>query len=377
MIYLDNAATAFPKAPGVGRAMARACMAGYGNPGRGGHRAALAADRALFAVREQACAFFGGDDPNTLILTPGCTAALNIAILGLPLAGSHVITTALEHNSILRPLEYLRRQGKIQVTILRPDATQHITPDMVSRAFRPNTRLVAMAHASNVVGTVQPVEEIARRCRARGIWFLLDAAQSAGHIRYRLAGQPFDLVAFPGHKGLMGPMGIGGLYTAPGVPLEAVIRGGTGANSLDLYPPTDLPEALEAGTPNLPGILGLGEALAFVDKNQRMLSQNSMHRARDLAEGIPNIPGFSVLAQPEVPVICVCHRKLTPQQLSQALNDAGICARAGLHCAPLIHEHLGLAQTGTLRLSPGGFTTRAQCQRALSVLWRADKQAPR
>ena len=373
MVYLDHAATSSPPAPGVASAVNQALQFGFGNPGRGGHSAALRSGHVLAAAREAVADCFGSGAVEQFVLTPSCTMALNMALMGLPLGGGHVVTTVLEHNALLRPLALLQKNGVIAVTHLRPDAMGRITPLAVAEALRPNTRLVAMAHASNVTGLAQPLEEIGKLCRARGVWLLVDAAQSVGHLPYALDDHPFDLLAFCGHKGLCGPMGTGGLYVREGIPLAAVLRGGTGSHSEVLDPPDEVPDAFESGTPNLPGLAGLTAAARYMTA-QKHRAAFSMKLTARLFAGVREIPTLRVILpqgrDPDVPVVSVTSTALSPGQLSQKLSAQGICARAGLHCAPLIHAWLGTPE-GTLRLSPGFGNTFDDIDYAVCALRRS------
>ncbi|MCL2434238.1 MAG: aminotransferase class V-fold PLP-dependent enzyme [Clostridia bacterium] len=359
MIYLDHAATSRPAAPGVAQAVAEALQKPYGNPGRGGHAAALSAAREITRARETVAGFFGSEQIERFIFTSGCTAALNIAFLGLNLRGAHVISTVLEHNAVLRPLWLLHKEKQIRLTLLHPGRDGRIQASAIKKAMRPNTRLVAMAHASNVTGLAQPVEEIGALCRSRGIPFLIDAAQTAGHLPYSLDQDPIDLLAFCGHKGLAGPMGTGGLYVHPSVKLKAVIRGGTGSFSDMLDPPDTLPESFEAGTPNLPGIIGLSRAVAHDTQHFNAHVAHTTKLISLLFERLQGIPNLQVAAKPDVPVLSVFSDKIGPGELGTELDKRGICARAGMHCAPLIHKYLG-AEGGTLRLSVGPSNTAAE-----------------
>src|SRR5436309_11041591 len=263
MIYLDNAATSFPKPEAVYQALDRFARTSLANPGRAGHRMAITAEQTLDATRHALNQFFGGAAPERWIFTLNCTDGLNLAIKGIIQPGDHVVTTDLEHNSISRPLQALEKAGAIALTRVASEAG-YVDPDAIGGAITPQTSLVAMTHASNVLGTVQPIDQIAPIVREAGALFLVDAAQSAGVVPIDLRETPIDLLAFPGHKALYGPTGTGALYAGPRVRLRAWREGGTGGDSSSETQPTLLPYFLEGGTPNVLGVAGLAAGIAWV-----------------------------------------------------------------------------------------------------------------
>src|SRR4051812_12424143 len=266
MIYLDNAATSFPKPEPVYQALDRFARTSLANPGRAGHRMAVAAERTLDDARHGLNQFFRGEGPERWIFTLNCTDGLNLAIKGTVKPGDHVITSDLEHNSISRPLRALEKAGVITLTRVASDRG-YLDPDAIRRALTPSTTLVALTHAANVLGTVQPIEQIAPIVREAGALFLVDAAQSAGVVPIDLRATPIDLLAFPGHKSLYGPTGTGVLYAGPRANLRPWREGGTGGDSSSPTQPTLYPYFLEGGTPNVLGVAGLGAGIAWVAEN--------------------------------------------------------------------------------------------------------------
>src|SRR5205085_11907480 len=264
MIYLDNAATSFPKPESVYQALDRFARSDLANPGRAGHKMALAAERALDDCRHLLNQLFHGEGPERFVFTLNCTDALNMAFKGVLVDGDHVITSDLEHNSVSRPLRRMELDGRITLTRVRADGGGTIDPDDVRRAVTPRTRLVALTHASNVLGTVQPVAAVGRLARERDLLFLVDAAQTAGAVPIDVQALAIDLLAFPGHKSLLGPTGTGALYVGPRAAVGAWREGGTGGDSSSETQPRQLPYFLEGGTPNVLGVAGLAAGIRYV-----------------------------------------------------------------------------------------------------------------
>lgn len=377
-IYLDNAATSHPKPPAVYDAVLAAMQQIGASPGRGGYGAALQASRLLFETREALAAFFNCADSSRIIFTHNATEALNIAVRGLLQAGDHVVTTTMEHNSLLRPLFLLQKAG-VELTIVAAGSDGLVHPDDVRRALRPATRLVALAHASNVTGGIQPVAEIAAVAREAGALLLLDAAQSAGCLPIDMQALGVDLLAAPGHKGLLGPQGTGLLAVAPQVRLRPLLAGGTGSSSDQDHQPEGFPEGFEAGTHNLPGIAGLKAGIAFLAATGLpVVAEREHSHGSYLRERLSSLPG-SRLYGPVAPEKRVGLLSLTvdgwdASALAFALDrEYGIAVRAGLHCAPRAHRTIGTYPGGTLRISPGWFTTTEElehCCRALATITR-------
>jgi cysteine desulfurase family protein len=374
MIYLDNAATSFPKPEPVYQALDRFARTQLANPGRAGHRMAVAAERALDDARHALNQFFRGEGPERWIFTLNCTDALNMAIKGVIEPGDHVITTDLEHNSISRPLRALEEAGVITLSRLTSEGG-YIDPDAIRQALTPRTRLVAHTHAANVLGTVQPIEAIAPIVRAAGALYLIDAAQSAGVVPIDLRATPIDLLAFPGHKALYGPTGTGALYVGPRARPRAWREGGTGGDSSSPTQPAVYPYFLEGGTPNVLGVAGLAAGIAWVveqgPENLRRHEVDLLQKVVDWAEAAE---GWQVAGRwdPARHVGALSLRvpdPLTPQDIGLILDTTfEIAVRPGLHCAPYIHRALGTFPDGTLRLSPGPFTTEAEIDTFLHAL---------
>ncbi|MCA1686208.1 MAG: aminotransferase class V-fold PLP-dependent enzyme [Planctomycetia bacterium] len=377
MIYLDNAATSFPKPEVVYQTLDRFARTSLANPGRSGHRMAMEAERTLDDARLSLNRFFQGESPERWVFTLNCTDALNMAIKGSVQPGDHVITSDLEHNSISRPLRKLEKDGVIALTRLASD-DGYLDPDDVRRALTPKTRLVALTHAANVLGTVQPVEAIAPIVREAGALFLVDAAQSAGVVPIDLRGTEIDLLAFPGHKALYGPTGTGALYVGPRARLRAWREGGTGGDSKTEVQPETMPYFLEGGTPNVLGIAGLAAGVAWVSERgpetNRRHEVDLLQRVVDWVEG--STDGWRVAGRWEpathvgalsliVPDPLLFH----PQELAASLDTSfGVAIRPGLHCAPYCHRRLGTFPDGTVRLSPGPFNSPAEIDTFLNAL---------
>src|SRR5215472_12528147 len=266
MIYLDNAATSFPKPEAVYQALDRFARQDLANPGRAGHKMALAAERALDDTRHLLNQFFHGEGPDRFIFTLNCTDGLNMGFKGVLTEGDHVITTDLEHNSVSRPLRAMELAGRITLTRIKADSGGTINPDDFRKAITPHTRLIALTHASNVLGTVQPIAEVGRIAREQDLLFLVDAAQTAGVVPIDVQSSSIDLLAFPGHKSLLGPTGTGALYAGPRARLRAWREGGTGGDSSSETQPREFPYYLEGGTPNVLGIAGLAAGVLYVQE---------------------------------------------------------------------------------------------------------------
>ena len=360
MIYLDNAATSYPKPPEVTKAVSGVMEKIGGNPGRAGHAGALAGGRILENCRELAAAYAGISAPERVIFCLNCTDALNMAIRGTLHAGDEVIVSHAEHNAVMRPLMGYHDAGKIILRILPPDERGLLSPDAVRRAIGPKTALCVLNHASNVTGIIQPAREIARACHDLGVPLLLDAAQTAG--TEDLAAVHADMIAMPGHKGLLGPMGTGLLCLGEGVLPRPLREGGTGSASESLRQPAMLPDRLESGTANLPGIAGLCQGLKFVRRHRAAMAEYEQALRRRIRDGLGNISGVTVYDGPEgtshVGVISFNVGTMDSGQVADALNRQKMAVRAGLHCAPSIHAWLGTA--GAVRASLGPFNTEKE-----------------
>jgi cysteine desulfurase family protein len=379
VIYLDNAATSFPKpADCLHRALQRYLDLGA-SPGRGGYDRAVEADAAVSAVRLKIARFFGAGDNAHVCFAANATDALNILIQGLVEPGDHVVSSRLEHNSILRPLHHLQQQGIIAVDLVPFNGQGFIEPAQAARRLRPETRLVVITHASNVLGTIQPVAEIGAICRKRGIPLIIDAAQTAGCIPIDMHTWNVQGLAFTGHKSLLGPTGIGGLVLSPDLNPRPTRFGGTGIDSLNPFQPLIYPNRLEAGTINLLGILGLEESLGFIENRLSTHFLQEMQLLRQLADGLRQLPRVRLyaaddLSRQRLPVLTCTVDGIASSDVGAILDgDFGIAVRTGLHCAPHVHEDLGTLGTGAVRFSIGPFNTAddiASAVQAMSLIAR-------
>lgn len=376
MIYLDNAATSHPKPEVVYARLDQFARQVGANPGRSGHRMAVEAEAEIATARRALVDLFGARDPSHLVFTLNATDALNMALKGLLVSGDHVVTSVLEHNSLARPLRRMESDGAIRVTRIEPAPDGTLDPDDVARAIRPDTRLVALAQASNVLGTAQPIGEIGRRVRERGSLFLVDAAQGAGLLDLDVERQAIDLLAFTGHKGLLGPTGTGGLYVGQRVSLRPWREGGTGGDSADPLQPADLPHWLEAGTPNTIGIAGLGEAVRYVaQQGVARLAAHEVALASRLWAALAASDRALLYGPKPAPdrartgIVSFNLKEEAPSEVGAVLDASfGIAVRTGLHCAPGAHRFAGTFPEGTIRVSPGPFSTEQDIDALLAAL---------
>lgn len=373
-IYLDNAATSFPKPEAVYQALDRFARQSLANPGRAGHKMALAAEHVLDEGRHVLNQFFHGKEPERFVFTLNCTDALNMAFKGALAEGDHVITCNLEHNSVSRPLRALELAGRITLTRIAADDGGTIDPDAIRKAITKQTHLIALTHASNVLGTVQPIAEVGRMAREHDVLFLVDAAQTAGVLPIDIHAMNIDLLAAPGHKSLMGPTGTGFLYASPRTRVSAWREGGTGGDSSSETQPRELPHFLEGGTPNVLGVAGLVEGIRYVQ--QRGLENIHQHEV-DLVERLwgklEEIEGFEVFGHRErgrrVGTLSFRSKALPAVEVGGILDQAfDIAVRPGLHCAPYIHRALNTAPEGTVRVSPGPFNAPDDIDRLAEAL---------
>jgi cysteine desulfurase family protein len=373
MIYLDNAATSFPKPEQVYREMDR-CMREYGaNPGRSGHKLALQAGRAIYNTRELLCRLFNIDNPMQIIFTLNATDSLNLGIKGLLKEGDHVISTSVEHNSVARPLTTLKARG-IETTYVKCDNKGNLHPEDIRKAIRKNTALIVTTHASNVTGTIMPVKEIGLIAKEKGIPYMVDAAQSAGVIDIDVKEMNIDMLAFPGHKGLMGPQGVGGLYIREDLELIQMKEGGTGSSSENLFQPQIVPDRYESGTPNTVGIVGLGEGVKFIlETGIENIRSHEEKLTRQMLEGFKEIKGIKIYGpadeKMQAAVVSINIGDADSTEISYILDkEYDIATRAGLHCAPLAHRTLGTFEQGTVRFSIGYFNTSEQVQETIRAI---------
>jgi cysteine desulfurase family protein len=376
MIYLDNAATSFPKPEAVCAEMDR-CMREYcANPGRGGHALSIRAGMAVNHAREKLSELFNITDPMQLIFTKNATEALNTAIKGAAYEGCHFITTGMEHNAVMRPLRTLERDIGIEISIVTGNSIGEIDPEDVRKYIKSNTVMVISTLSSNVNGIIMPVAAIGRICREAGVMFLVDASQGAGSLALDVEACMIDMLAFPGHKGLLGPQGTGGLYIRHGITLKTLTEGGTGSNSEYVFQPEIMPDRFESGTMNTPGIAGLGAGAEFVIKTglDRIHGHKS-YLVKLLTDGLSQIQGaifYSVAdGNRNSGIVAMNLGNLDSTELSYLLDrDFGICTRAGIHCAPAAHAVLGTEHRGIVRFSMGCFNTEDEIIRTVDAVER-------
>lgn len=356
-IYFDNAATSSPKPPEVLERVNAALTEFNANPGRSGHSAALSAAREVLSARERLAALMNAGEETNIAFAFNCTDALNLAIKGALRYGDHVITTQLEHNSVLRPINALAARGRISLSIVSPRADGFVDPEDIRASIRKNTRLIAVTHASNVTGAIQPVAAIGEMARREGILYLIDGAQAIGATPVNVRALSCDLYAFPGHKSLLGPMGTGGLYIRPGVVLRTLREGGTGTDSESMLQPDERPERYESGTLNLPGIAGLGAGCAFVAKRVSAIMSHERELTGALYEGLSAIRGAEIYSPREeaarAGIVSFNLPGMTSSDVADRLGRMGIAVRGGLHCAPGAHRFLGTLRRGAVRASVG------------------------
>jgi cysteine desulfurase/selenocysteine lyase len=379
MIYLDNAATSFPKPEVVFRGMDAFVRSSAANPGRSGHRRAVEAEAMIEATRRLLAQLFGCSRPERIVFTLNATDALNMAIKGVVRRGDHVITSVLEHNSISRPLNQMEKDGYITLTRLPANGDHVIEPDDVARAFTPQTRLVAVTHASNVTGTIQPVAAFGRIARERGALLLVDASQSAGIVPINVENDAIDLLAFTGHKALLGPTGTGGLVVGERAVIAPWREGGTGGDSSSPVQPEEFPHRLEGGTPNIFGIAGLREgAKILLERGVESILTHEREMLSTFYSALNDPALYSwygaarVIAekrgQGRVGLVGINLPGFAPAETAAILDEQfDIAVRAGLHCAPYAHKHLGTFPHGTVRLSVGLLTTAEEMRQAAAA----------
>jgi cysteine desulfurase family protein len=383
-IYLDNAATSWPKPPAVYDAVDRYQREVGAPSGRGSSRAAEEVMRLVARTRSVAADLLGIADPNRVIFTNSGTDSLNMAIGGLVRPGDHVVTTVCEHNSVLRPLRYLSDTADVSVSYVPCDGEGFVSPDDVRQALRANTGLVVVVHGSNVTGAIQPIAEIGQIVRAHGAYLLIDAAQTLGEVPLTLEGAHADVIAAPGHKGLLGPLGTGVLCLSERAANEMrpLRFGGTGTSSEEDRQPPELPYKFEAGNLNVPGIVGLNASLAdFHELRVQKIQEHHQQLAGHLLSGLDVIPGVTIYGPHSVKsrtsVVSFTVKGYDPQEFATVLEmSTGVESRAGLHCAPRMHAALGTrAAGGTIRLSPGWSTTAEEIELALVAIAQAAAHA--
>lgn len=357
MIYLDNAATSFPKPGRMTEAMLDHMNAWCGNPGRSGHMFSKRTGEAVYHTRSSIAELIGAKNPERILFTSNTTGALNQAIQGVLQPGDHVVTTAMEHNSVLRPLAALG----CRVTVVPCNRDGSLDPKELERQLQKDTKMVLCTCASNVTGTRMPISQIAGICRKRKVLFLVDAAQTVGHLPVDV--ENVDFLAAPGHKGLMGPMGTGFLYVAEHVTLHPLLQGGTGTLSKQLRPAVEFPDSFEAGTINAPGIVGLGASVRMIREiGVDAIWEHQQGLVSWLDEMLRNMEGVEVYgpkdSRKKVGIVTFNIKGWNCEEVASRLNgEFGIAVRAGFHCAPLAHKTIGTWETGAVRVSVGWFNT--------------------
>jgi cysteine desulfurase family protein len=374
-VYLDNGSTSFPKAPGTGEAMSD-FMTNVGcNVSRGGYQSAYAMGEVVYETRERFAKLFNFPQPGKVVFTPGITYSLNYVIQGLLRPGDHLIISAMEHNAVSRPAYKLKEHG-VEVTVCPCDKEGYLDLDAFEKAIKKNTRLVVINHASNVAGTLQDAEAIGRICMHHGVYFALDTAQSAGTVPIDFQKMHLDALCVTGHKGLLGPQGIGALMMTDAFAqeLQPVILGGTGSVSHLQTMPDFLPDKFEAGTMNLPGIVGMHKALEFIlEKTPEKIGAQELDRAMRFIDGLKEIPQAHVIGpqgrEGRTAVVSVDFDEIDNAEMSSILDsEFGIMTRCALHCAPLAHKTLGTFPEGTVRFAFGYWTTEEEVDYALNAI---------
>lgn len=374
-IYFDNAATSWPKPPEVAAAMVHFLEHVGGSPGRAGHRMSIEASRIVSDARDALAQLFNVDDPSRIAFTKNSTEALNIAIQGWCRPGDHVITSSVEHNSVMRPLRALESAGVIELTVIPCSLTTgDLNPQDVAAALRPNTRLLAVVHASNVIGNVQPLQALTAVAHEAAVPILVDASQTAGALLIDMTALGVDMLAFTGHKSLLGPTGTGGLIVREGLELRPLSYGGTGSRSELEYQPDFMPDRYESGTLNVVGIAGLGAAVEYLlERGVAAIHEHELALVKRFLEGAAEQPGVVVYGSPDVSgrigVLSFNLAGISPSRAGLLLDRGfGIMTRIGLHCAPAAHKTIGTFDEGTVRFGFSCFNTVDEVDAALAAL---------
>lgn len=378
MVYLDNAATSFPKPKGMLYAM-NECMRDYcGNPGRSGHWMSMKTGEKIYQTRNEIGKMFGIPDCSRILFTSNTTEALNQGIKGSLKSGDHVITTSMEHNSVLRPIKALEEIG-VESTIIKCNTDGTLNLEALKREIKENTRLIVVTHASNITGTIMPVKEIGNLAKRMKIPFMVDGAQSAGCIPIDVNDMNISMLALPGHKGLLGPMGTGVLYVREDIDLEPLKQGGTGTRSKDLSQPNEFPEGFESGTVNAPGIVGLGYSVRYVSSvgiEQIRAYEEALIKRLD--EALRNMNGVTVYGpsdcRKKTGVVLFNLRKMDCEEVCEKMSTTyGIASRGGFHCAGLAHKTIGTYDRGAVRLSVGPANTMKDISKAIEAVYQLQK----
>lgn len=379
MIYFDNAATSFPK-PNIVYDSIMEVMKNYGaNPGRSGHKLALKLGREIFETRELIAKLFNIKNPMNIIFTSNCTESLNLAIKGILQKGDHVITTSMEHNSVLRPLTALEKQG-IELTIVSGDSMGRIDPSEIEKNIKKNTKLIITTHVSNLTGTIMPIEVIGQIAKKNSIYYLVDAAQSAGVYDIDVKKMNIDMLAFPGHKGLLGPQGTGGLYIKEDLDIKEMQQGGTGSISHLLEQPSVKPDKYESGTPNGPGIIGLGAGINYIfQEGIEKIRKHEEELTKHFIEEVTKIEKVRVYGPANIreqgAVVPINIGDEDSSEISYILDqNYDIEVRPGLHCAPLAHKTIGTFEQGVVRFSFGPFNTHEEIELGIKAIREISKE---
>ena len=365
-IYFDNAATSYPKPESVYESVYKFMKEIGASSGRGAYRRALKADRMIYETRRKIANLFGIKDVSRIIFTANATDSLNLALKGFLKSGSHVVTTSMEHNAVWRPLKRLQRERGIEITSVQCASDGVLNVQNLADAIKPNTTLIVLLHASNVAGTIMPIKEIGLIARGEKIPLLVDSAQTAGIYPIDVEELNIGMLAFTGHKGLLGPQGTGGLYIREGIELEPLKEGGTGGESILEIQPANLPDRYEAGTLNTPGLAGLNAGVSFIlSEGIQKIRAKEVTLTQHLINKLSEIPGVMIYgpkdAERQVGVVSINLAGYAPEEIGYTLDEVyGIMVRTGLHCAPCAHRTIGTVERGTLRIGLGYFNTEEE-----------------
>ena len=377
MIYLDNGATSFPKPKGMLQAMEE-CMAKYcGNPGRSGHFMSMKTGEKVYQARRNLADFFGVEDGERLVFTKNATEALNVGIKGVLKSGDGVITTSMEHNSVLRPLRHLEKKG-VNHVIVSGNKEGYVSGEEIEKNIKPDTKLIVVTAASNVTGTKMPLKQIGEIAKKRNVLFMVDAAQGAGTMKINVKEMNIDILAFPGHKGLLGPLGTGGLYVRKGINLESLIEGGTGTESKNRTQPREFPDGFESGTVNAPGIIGLSWSAEYVNKIGidviEMYERELIEYLDQELDQMSFVTRYGPCAKQKTGITLLNIEGISSEELTAKLNsDYNIAVRGGFHCAGLAHKTIGTWNTGGVRVSISPFSTKTEIKALADALWDIGK----
>jgi len=373
MIYFDNGATSWPKPPQVLESMEHYLKDIGGSPGRSGHRLSAEAGRLVFETRELAAQLFNITDPQQIAFTKNITEGLNYFLLTQLAPGDHVITTGMEHNSVMRPLRYLEGRG-VEVTVVECDRFGHCLPQDMEAAIKSNTKIIVVNHASNVIGTIQPLEAIGSMAKRHNILFVVDAAQSAGAIAIDVPKMQIDVLGFTGHKSLLGPQGTGGIYINPAIQIKPLIFGGTGSNSEFETQPLYMPDVLESGTINAVGLAGLSAGIRYIlDRGLENIREHEKKLTQYFIDNLRNFPGVKLYgpldARERTAVVSLNIENTVCSEVGTILDQVfNIMTRTGLHCAPAAHKTIGTFPQGTVRFSFGIFNTLEEVEKTVEII---------